>query len=114
MIFFEHRISEESSNRIEFNAIVNGVSEGKCTLILKSDIAEITEIFLQKKESFLIEGLIKAAFNFAANRNYYMGICSASGIDEYLDRMNFVKNEYGYSNDIPTILMGSCKGCQKE
>ncbi len=111
MIFFEHRIDKCNENEIEFEALVDGNSSGKCILILRDNIAEITEISYENNKPYILDGLVRAAFNFAANRNYYIGLCSAKGIDEHLIKMNFNKTEAGYSNDIPSILMGSCKNC---
>lgn len=113
MIFFKHRKIDNNENEIEFEALYNDVSIGSCVLFLGNESADITQISYNKDYPFIVEGLIKAAFNFAANRNYYIGICNVSGIDELLSRMNFNKTEKGFSNDIPTILMGSCKECGK-
>ena len=113
MVFFNHRAIDKTGRYIEFEAQCDGITEGKCILCLSDDFAEITEITLINPTLFTVEGLIRAAFNYAANRNYYIGICNAEGVEEYLEKMNFCKTEKGYSNDIPSILMGNCKNCSK-
>lgn len=113
MIFFKHTTIDNDERYIEFEALNDDRVLGKCTLFLAADTAEITEISYDENNAYIIDGIVKAAFNYAANRNYYMGICSAKGLDKYLSVMNFHKTEKGYCNDIPSILMGSCKSCIK-
>ena len=113
MVFFKHRVIDDTGKCVEFEAQCGGITEGKCTLCLNGDFAEITQITLTNPTPFTVEGLVKAAFNYAANRNCYIGICSAEGVEAYLEKMNFCKTEKGYSNDIPSILMGNCKNCAK-
>ena len=113
MIFFNHSKIDSDGKYIEFEALCDNKTLGKCTLFLGEDAAEITEISYDESNAYIIDGIIKAAFNYAANRNYYMGICSAEGADKYISAMNFCKTEKGYCNDIPSILMGSCKSCSK-
>lgn len=113
MIFFKHKQMDSDGKIIEFEAINGDIRDGKCTLNLCSDTAEITEIVLFNGNSDTVEGLVRAALNYAANRNYYMGMCTAEGVEEALDKMNFRKTDEGYINDIPSILMGSCKSCAR-
>ncbi len=113
MIYFEHRFIDSDNKIAEFFAIENGENLGECTLFLAGNFAEVTKVIFADNKEFIVEGLLKAAFNFAANRNYYMGRCNVCGIEFCLDRMNFSKTENGYENDIPSILAGSCKNCCK-
>ena len=113
MIFFKHKAVDIDGKYIEFEALSDDVALGKCVLSLVGGAAEITEICLSEDNHDTVEGLVRAAFNYAANRNYYIGICSAKDVDKYLEKMNFCKSDNGYTNDIPSILMGSCKNCAK-
>ena len=113
MIYFKHTVIDSDGKQIRFEALSEDKIIGTCVLVLDKDAAKITEISYEESNAYIIDGIVKAAFNYAANRNYYMGLCSAKGADKYLSAMNFSKTEKGYYNDIPSILMGSCKGCTK-
>ena len=113
MITFEHSVIDNDKRYIEFKALENNNYIGKCTLFLSTDAAEITEVCIEQNEAYIVEGLIRAAFNYAANRSYYIGICNAKGVEAYISNMNFSKTDKGYINDIPSILLGSCKSCKK-
>lgn len=111
MIFFEHSFSDKESKIIEFKALENEEVLGECTLVLFEKYAEVTKVSFTENKSFVVEGLLKAAFNFASNRGYYIGRCNVDSIVFCLEGMNFNKVENGYENDIPSILMGSCANC---
>lgn len=113
MIFFEHSFLDKENKIIEFKALENEEVLGECTLVLFEKYAEVTKVSFSEKNSFVVEGLLKAAFNLAANRGYYIGRCNVLSVSFCLDRMNFNKTENGYENDIPSILMGSCGNCHK-
>ena len=70
MIYFKHNEIDGCSNCIEFEAVIDNISAGRCVLLLEED-AVVTEISCDSDKTFVIEGLIKAAFNYSANRNYY-------------------------------------------
>lgn len=112
MIYFKHNEIDGCSNCIEFEAVIDNISAGRCVLLLEED-AVVTEISYDSDKTFIIEGLIKAAFNYSANRNYYIGKCTAKGIDEYLLKMNFTETDGIFTSDIPSILIGNCKNCSK-
>lgn len=113
MVFFEHKYIDNDEKSVVFSAVENTVLLGKCILCINKEIAEITEVKYSDGNEYIVEGLIKSAFNFAANRNFYIGRCSAENIDFCLKRMNLIKYDGYYENDIPSILTGSCKGCSK-
>ena len=113
MIIFEHNAINSDTTVIEFKALENEQEYGKCILVLHNSIAEVTFVNYDENNSFIVEGLLKAAYNYAANRSYYIGRCSAENIDFALHKLGFYTAENGYENDIPSILMGSCKNCGK-
>lgn len=113
MIFFEHKFLDEENKVAEFKALENNEVLGECTLVLFKSHAEVTKVSYSENKAFVVEGLLKAAFNLAGLKGYYMGRCNIEKIAFCLDRMNFNKNENGYENDIPSILMGSCDKCHK-
>lgn len=59
-------------------------------------------------DKLLVEGFIRAALNFSANRSAYMAYCSDERISDVLLMLGFEKNNGVYSGDIPTLLKGSC------
>ncbi len=111
MIFFEHRFTDNNEKLIEFSAIEDDKILGKCTLDINNEFALVNNIEFSDGNGYIVEGLIKSAFNYAANRNFFIGRCSADNAEFCFKRMNFVKCEGYYENDIPSILTGRCKGC---
>ena len=111
MIFFKPTVTSEREGIIKFEAIENDASFGKCTLHINGDKAEITDIDCDGERLYLVEGLIKSAFNYAALKNCYMGYCSDDKYAHILDSMNFTERDGIYFNDIPAILSGNC--CKK-
>lgn len=112
MIFFSHDFCDNINSVVKFTALDNGTELGKCTLVMNGIYAEVTELTFDRNNPFVVEGLIKSAFNLAANHSCYIGRCAVDDIRIFLDRMNFVCTDGVYENDIPSILMGSCKSCQ--
>lgn len=111
MIFFKNTVSPQSENIIYFEAFENENPIGKCTLVLEEKIAYVTEVSYNSNAFYAAEGLLKSAFNYSCLKNYYIGRCTAQGVDSLLERMGFYKKDGVYENDIPSILMGSCGSC---
>ena len=55
-----------------------------------------------------VEGFVRAALSFCANRNAYMAYCEDERIKSVLLLLGFEENNGIYSGDIPTLLKGSC------
>lgn len=110
MITFER--SQIDSNKIKFVAVENECTIGSCTLLISSYYADVSDISYSDNGAYIVEGLIKSALYYAGQRGCYIGRCNCSNIEAQLKRINFVKSENGYENDIPTILAGSCSGCK--
>ena len=108
MIFFDHKVNTDNEKIIKFTALENEVNEGECTLDLTADQAEVNFITFNKNKPYIAEGLIRAAFNFAANNGFYIGKCSCENVFDVLNKMNFENRNGIYINDIPSILMGKC------
>lgn len=106
MLFFKPEILTEDITK--FTAFEDDINSGYCLLKTENNLAEVYELNYSEDKPYLVEGLLRSAFNFASLRNIYMGKCSCENITEFLDRMNFEKNGSEYINDIPSILMGSC------
>ncbi len=106
MIFFKN--AQIDSETVAFEALEGEKSIGKCTLVLKSNLADVTELSYDESAPYAVEGLLRSAYNYAGLKNFYMAKCTAKNIDCFLDKMNFQKANGEYSGDIPSILMGSC------
>lgn len=113
MIFFENKKLNENGTLVSFTAVENTDILGKCILSLESDYAEIIDISLVNDSYVIGDGLIKTAFNYAANKSFYMGRCNIEAILCLLETMNFNRTVNGFENDIPSILMGKCGCCGK-
>ncbi len=110
MITFEH--TEIDLDTVKFTAVENESAIGNCTLRISSPFAEVSALSYCENKSYVIEGLIKAALYYASLNSCYIGRCNCTEIEYYVEKMNFIKSENGYENDIPSILMGSCSGCK--
>lgn len=106
MIFFKHTALNDEE--VKFEAIENENTIGRCTLVMKYNVADVTELTYDETAPYAVEGLLRSAYNYAGLRNYYLAKCTAKNIDSFLSKMNFQKNGSEYVSDIPTILTGSC------
>ena len=85
---------------------------GKCQLEINGAKAFVISIDYDTDKPYIVEGLIRSAFNYAAMKNCYMGYCKCGNITAFLDKMCFEKENGIYFNDIPTILQGNCCKCK--
>lgn len=106
MIFFKNNVIDMTT--VEIEAIESNVALGKCTLVMDNNVADVTMLNFDSNAPYIVEGLLRAAYNYAGLKNYYLARCTASGIDAFLDKMNFTKSDGVYCGDIPSVLMGSC------
>lgn len=113
MIFFKNTVQDKEGKVIEFEALDGGVSLGICTLVLGEKYADVTKLTYDKSMSFIAEVLLKSAYNYAALKNYYIAKCSVVDSGKLLMRLGFELNNGEYICDIPTILTGTCSGCNK-
>ena len=106
MIFFRHENITETI--IKFEATENDEVFGSCLLDLSEKNAVVSHMDFPQDKPYLAEGLLKSAYNYAAVKNFYMGVCKCENITSLLTRLGFEKSADGYILDIPSILMGSC------
>lgn len=111
MIFFKPTVNIENECEVFFSAIENDKVYGKCTLMIEGNKATVLNVSFDDNKPYLVEGLLRSAFNYAGQKNCYMGYCKSGDISFFLDKMNFIKDNDLYFNDIPTILQGNC--CKK-
>lgn len=106
MIFFKNE--KMTDEVIKIIALEDEIDCGYCLLKIKDNSSEVYELNYQKDKPYLVEGLLRSAFNYACLKGVYMGKCSCENLEDFLEKMNFQKTENGYENDIPSILTGSC------
>lgn len=63
-------------------------------------------------DKLLVEGFVRAALNFSANRSAYMAYTELSKIEDVLLSLGFEKKTALYCGDIPSLLKGSCSHCK--
>lgn len=56
----------------------------------------------------LIEGLLRAALHFAANRGAYIAVCRDKSIRDVLLLLGFTQTDGVFEGEIPTLLQGHC------
>lgn len=112
MIYFKPVYLDEAQTKIKFEAYEDDKLSGSCFLAIEDSRATVENFDFQEEKPYIIEGLIKSAFNFATIKNCYMGYCRGENVTAFLDRMNFINENGVYFNDIPTILQGNC--CKKQ
>ncbi len=106
MLYFKPEVLTE--NIIKFTAYENEADEGYCLMKKSNDFADVYELNYSLDKPYLVEGLLRSAFNYASLQNIYMGKCTCKNITEFLKNMNFEFIGSEYVNDIPSILTGSC------
>ncbi len=86
----------------------NGNSVGTCLMSVDGYKCFIESIECDFSDKLLLEGFLRSALNFCANRNAYMAYCKINEISDVLLHLGFENNDNVYSGDIPTLLKGSC------
>lgn len=112
MIYFKPVFLDDEHLKIKFEAIENDVASGSCLLTIDGNKATVESLDGDEDKLYIVDGLIKSAFNYATIKNCYMGYCKCDKFSAFLDKMSFEKQDGVYFNDIPTILQGNC--CKKQ
>ncbi len=86
----------------------DGTSVGKCLMKINGYNCYIEAIECDYSDKLLVEGFLRSALNYCANRNSYMCHCRLEHIKDVLLYLGFEKDNDAYSGDIPTLLKGSC------
>lgn len=94
-----------------YRAYENGEFVGKCLVMIDGSKCYISDISTVTPDDLLVEGLIRSALNFSANRNAYMAYSRQEEYKNVLTLLGFQLNGGVYEGDIPTLLLGSC--CKK-
>lgn len=86
----------------------DGKKVGKCLMKVDGYNCYILKLDCDFSDKLLVEGFLRAALNFCANRSAYMAHCEINEISNVLIYLGFENNKGVYSGDIPTLLKGSC------
>ena len=109
MIFFKPLPGDGADSTAVFEALDGEECLGKCFLKLDGMTADVFYLDLSGGAE-IGEGLLRAAYNFAANKGAYWGVCSAKNAEEATKRLRFEVQNGVLQNDIPTLLTGTCGG----
>ncbi|MCH5189222.1 MAG: hypothetical protein J1F37_01530 [Oscillospiraceae bacterium] len=86
----------------------DGANVGKIFIKICDTKCYISSLQCDISDELLVEGFLRAALNFCANRSAYMAYCRDVRIKNVLLTLGFEENNGVYSGDIPTLLKGSC------
>ncbi len=100
------------NNVISYGAYL-GIDEegnlvGTCLMSINAYNCYIEIIECDYSDKLLVEGFLRSALNYCANRNAYMAYCKIHEISDVLSHLGFENNDGVYSGDIPSLLKGSC------
>ena len=84
---------------------------GSVFISVRSFNCYLSDIEVSDDDALLVEGLIRSALNFAANRGAYIANCADNSYENVLKTLGFKLSEGVYSGEIPELLKGSC--CKK-
>lgn len=108
MLFPNESISEEYICGAYIGFDEDNQNVGKCFMKVQKSKCYISNLECDLNDKLLVEGFIRAALNFCANRNAYMAYSTDERIKDVLLMLGFENNDGVYSGDIPTLLKGSC------
>lgn len=86
----------------------DGKNVGKCLMKVDGYNCYILKLDCDFSDKLLVEGFLRAALNFCANRSAYIAHCEINEISNVLTYLGFENNNGVYTGDIPTLLKGSC------
>lgn len=109
MIYFKPTVVNSSSCTAVFEALEGEDKLGECRLLLNGSYADVYSLSFSKKTPEIGEGLLRSAYNYAANHSAYIGTLSAKEPENASKLLNFEFSNGVYFNDIPTLLSGTCQ-----
>lgn len=113
MIFFRPTEVQSAECSAVFEAFQGSDKLGECRLLIDGSKADVFFLDYDAAEPEIGEGLLKSAYNFAANRNALIGTLSAKDSGRAHEFLNFEEVDGLPGNDIPSLLAGYCR-CGKD
>ncbi len=108
MIFFKPCEILSAECTALFEAFQNEDKLGECRLRLNGNTADVYFLEYDKAQPEIGEGLLKSAYNYAANHEAYIGSLSAKDSGRAHLYLNFEEKNGILVNDIPSLLAGHC------
>ena len=96
-------------NQNETGALAQLFEQNGFTVVEEKDGADVYMLEYDKAQPEIGEGLLKSAYNYAANHGAYIGILSVKDEGKAHLLLNFEKNGDVLKNDIPSLLAGHCR-----
>lgn len=94
-----------------YTALESGAVTGKCLVKIVGTACEITDLEASSADPLLVEGLLRSALHFAANRGAYAAVCRLHSVKDVLLLLGFREENGTFSGTIPELLAGSCCKC---
>ena len=91
-----------------YTALENEAVTGKCLVKIRSTACELSALEALQTDALLIEGLVRSALHFAANRGAYTAECRLENIKDILQLLGFQKADGVFRGTVPELLAGSC------
>lgn len=91
-----------------YTALENEEVTGKCIVEIRGTACTLTALEASPSDPLLVEGLVRSALHFAANRGAYAAECRLENIKEVLLLLGFSEENGVFRGTIPELLAGSC------
>lgn len=91
-----------------YTALENEAVTGKCLVKIRGTACELSALEALQSDALLIEGLVRSALHFAANRGAYTAECRLEAIKDVLLLLGFREENGVFQGTIPDLLAGSC------
>ncbi len=91
-----------------YEALESEEATGKCLVKITGTACEVTDLEAPADAPLLIEGLLRSALHFAANRGAYTAECRLEAIKDVLLLLGFREENGVFQGTIPDLLAGSC------
>ena len=95
-----------------FAAYENGEIQGKAFFGVDGLFCDVRKVEYPADRLYNFQGLMRSVYNYGAGQNAYIGRLSDKNCFDAAKTMNFICDGNICSNDIPTLLMGTC--CEEE
>ena len=94
-----------------FASFEDGEMTGKAYFKIDGFFCEVYKVEFPRDRLYLFQGLLRSVFNYATGTNAYIGKLTDESCFDKAETMNFIFDGKCWSNDIPTLLMGTCGSC---
>ncbi len=105
---FPQAVFSENALYGAYTAIENETVTGKCLVEIQGTACTVSALEAPASDPLLIEGLLRSALHFAANRGAYTAACRLGAIKDVLLLLGFTEENGVFRGTIPELLAGSC------